>query len=235
MSASIRVSRWAKLATICGSAAALVAMTAPSAGALAHHHAGYHHRRHHHARRHHRLHRHRRHTTTDATVIARAVVGGCAYADLAATTAPLSEMRAAVVCLVNEQRAIHGLPSLQVSAKLNASAQNWNEWMVSTGNFTHGQNFAGRISAVGYNWQSAGENIATGFATPREVVNAWMASPDHCRNILDPSFRDIGTGVSAAAVGNYATQPSTWTNDFGLTMSQNAPSGNTAAQNGCPY
>jgi len=144
-------------------------------------------------------------------------------------------MRAAVVCLINQQRAMHGLPALRVSAKLNDSAQNWNQWMVSTGNFTHGSDFAGRISAVGYDWQTAGENIATGFATPRQVVTAWMASPDHCRNILDPSFRDIGTGVTAAAVGTWATQPSTWTNDFGLLMSQKAPSSNTAPQNGCPY
>jgi hypothetical protein len=62
-----------------------------------------------------------------------------------------------------------------------------------------------------------------------------MASPDHCRNILDPSFREIGTGVSPAAVGIWATQPSTWTNDFGLLMDQSPPSNNTAAQNGCPY
>jgi uncharacterized protein YkwD len=67
------------------------------------------------------------------------------------------------------------------------------------------------------------------------VVNAWMASPDHCRNILDPHFRDVGTGESPAAVGTWASQPSTFTQDFGLTMSQNAPSRNTGPQSGCPY
>jgi uncharacterized protein YkwD len=168
-------------------------------------------------------------------VLARATTAGCAFADIPATSGSLNEMRAAVVCLINQQRNMRGLPSLSVSTKLNASAQSWNQWMVSTGNFTHGTNFAGRISAVGYDWQTAGENIATGFATPRQAVAAWMASPDHCRNILDPSFRNIGTGVTAAAVGSFASQPSTWTNDFGLLMSQNPPSGNTGPQNGCPY
>ncbi len=144
-------------------------------------------------------------------------------------------MRAAVVCLINQERLAHGLPALKVSSKLDHSAQNWNQAMVASGNFTHGANFAGRISAVGYNWQTAGENIATGFTTPRDVVKAWMASPDHCRNILDPSFRDVGTGESPAAVGSWATQPSTWTQDFGLLMSQSAPSHNTGPQNGCPY
>ena len=168
-------------------------------------------------------------------MLARAVVGGCAYADIPATSASISEMRAAVVCLINQQRNIHGLPSLQASTRLNRSAQNWNQWMVSTGNFTHGLNFAGRINAVGYNWQTAGENIATGFLTPQQVVTAWMGSPDHCRNILDPSFRDVGTGVSPQTVGTWATQPSTWTQDFGLLMTANPPSGNTGPQNGCPY
>ena len=160
---------------------------------------------------------------------------GCAYADTPATSASVTEMRTAVVCLIDEQRTSRGLPRLRASIELDRSAQSWNQWMVATGNFTHGSNFAGRISAVGYDWQTAGENIATGFATPRQVVTGWMASPDHCRNILDPSFRDIGTGVTAAAVGSWASQPSTWTNDFGLLMSQRPPSGNTGPQNGCPY
>lgn len=166
---------------------------------------------------------------------ARTRSAGCPWADVPATSASLSEMRVAVVCLLNQQRNRHGLPGLRASAQLNRSAQSWNQWMIATGNFTHGSNFAGRISAVGYNWQTAGENIATGYATPREVVTAWMASPDHCRNILDPSFRDVGTGVNGAAVGGWASQPATWTNDFGLLMTQSAPSGNTGPQNGCPY
>jgi uncharacterized protein YkwD len=223
----MRALRGAKLAAVCVTSAALIAATAPSAGAAAHS------KRHH--RRHHHHHHHRGHAGTKAAVLARATTGGCAFADIPATSGTVSEMRAAVVCLINEQRNMRGLPSLRVSSKLNDSAQSWNQWMVSTGNFTHGSNFGGRIGAVGYNWQTAGENIATGFATPREVVAAWMASPDHCRNILDPSFRDVGTGVTTAAVGSFATQPSTWTNDFGLLMSQNPLSGNTGPQNGCPY
>jgi uncharacterized protein YkwD len=199
---------------------------APTAGAAAHT------RRH----RHHHKHRHHNKTAANAAQQPRARASqGCANANTPATGASLDAMRAAVVCLINQQRNAHGLPSLKVSPRLNRSAQSWNQAMVADGNFTHGNNFAGRISAVGYDWQIAGENIATGFTTPESVVAAWMASPDHCRNILDPSFRDVGTGVTAAAVGSWASQPSTWTQDFGLLMSQNAPSGNTGPQNGCPY
>jgi uncharacterized protein YkwD len=198
---------------------------APSAGAAAH------------AKRHgHHKHRHRhKHGVAPANQAHDRLALACPSADTAASSASTDDMRAAVVCLINQQRNAHGLPSLKVSQRLNRSAQAWNQAMVLSGNFTHGANFAGRISAVGYDWQSAGENIATGFPTPRSVVNAWMASPDHCRNILDPSYRDIGTGETPSTVGSWANQPATWTQDFGLLMSQNAPSRNSGPQNGCPY
>ena len=229
MSAPIRLTRWLQILAVCGVAAALVASAAPSAGATAHRATKHHHK--HHRRRHH----HKKRKVKAAQKSRARISQQCANADTPATGNNSGAMRSAVVCLVNQQRAAHGLPALRISAKLNRSAQNWNDWMIGSGQFTHGNNFAGRISAVGYDWQTAGENIATGFPTPRAVVQAWMASPDHCRNILDPSFRDIGTGVSPAAVGNWATQPSTWTNDFGLLMSQRAPSHNNGPQSGCPY
>jgi uncharacterized protein YkwD len=161
----------------------------------------------------------------------------CADANTPATSASLDAMRAAVVCLVNQQRNAHGLPSLTASPQLNNSAQGWSATMVATGNFTHGPGnaFADRISAAGYDWQDAGENIATGYPTPAAVVTAWMASPEHCTNILNPSYRNVGTGESPAAVGIFASGPATWAQDFGLLMSQSPLSTNTGPQKGCPY
>lgn len=196
---------------------------APSAGAATH------------TQRHGKHHRHHKHKHRSVKQAHDRLAGGCPNADTPATNASLVAMRAAVVCLINQQRNAHGLPGLKASQRLNRSAQTWNQAMVGSGNFTHGTNFAGRISAVGYTWQTAGENIATGFPTPHSVVNAWMASPDHCRNILDPAFRDVGTGETPQTVGGWATLPATWTQDFGLLMSRNAPSRNSGPQNGCPY
>lgn len=158
----------------------------------------------------------------------------CPAADAAVSSAPAVLMRAAVACLVNQKRAALGLPGLKASARLNRVAQLQTQAMVATGAFSHGPNFTLRFSAGGYNWQAAGENIATGYVTPRSVVDAWMASPGHCRNILDPAFRDLGIGVTATPVGR-STPPGTWTEDFGLLMSQSAPSSNTQPQSGCPY
>ena len=88
-------------------------------------------------------------------------------------------LKGAVVCLINQQRALHYLPALSASPLLNRSAQGWTNVMVSSDEFTHGTNFASRIGAVGYDWRMAGENIATGFATPRGVVGEHRPLPEH--------------------------------------------------------
>jgi uncharacterized protein YkwD len=149
--------------------------------------------------------------------------------------APRSALKAAVVCLINEQRRAHGLPALRANRRLDRAAQGWTNVMVADGEFSHGSNFSARLSAAGFIWSTAGENIATGFQTPRDVVNAWMGSTGHCQNILSPSFADVGTGIRAKAVRGFASGPATWTQDFGLPLGHRPPSGNTAAAAGCPY
>jgi uncharacterized protein YkwD len=165
---------------------------------------------------------------------ARPASGCTGAADPVGSTSP-QVLRAAVVCLVNQQRALHHLPLLLASPLLDRSAQGWTNVMVSSDQFTHGTNFASRISAAGYVWRSAGENIATGYGTPRAVVRAWMASTGHCQNILNPSYRNVGTGVSTRPVKGFATGTGTWTQDFALGMTSSPPSNNFGPANGCPY
>ena len=160
---------------------------------------------------------------------------GCAHANRSAASAPTGEMRAAVVCLVNRERAAQHLPVLHADHRLNHSAQRWSDAMVSSRAFTHGANFAGRISAAGFRWAAAGENIATGYPTPRQVVAEWMASAGHCENILNPTYRSVGTGINRHPVAGYASGPATWTQDFGLAMGRPAPSRNWGPAHGCPY
>ncbi|MBV8946559.1 MAG: CAP domain-containing protein [Solirubrobacterales bacterium] len=160
---------------------------------------------------------------------------GCAGANAPARSASPAVLRSAVVCLIDQQRAVHHLPPLHVSALLDRSAQNWTDVMVHTHQFTHGANFASRIGAVGYAWRAAGENIATGYGTPRAVVHAWMASAGHCENILNPAYRDVGTGVNPHPVRGFATGAGTWTQDFALRVNQSPPSRNFAPAHGCPY
>lgn len=169
-------------------------------------------------------------TLTPAAASAR----GCAHAQSSVFGASRSQLGRAVVCLVNGQRRERGLPRLHGNERLDRSAQRWTDFMVGHDVFTHGPNFAARITAAGFDWSTAGENIATGFTTPASVVSGWMASDDHCRNILTPLFRSVGTGVSASGVPGFGSS-GTWTEDFGLHMGSRAPSHEWGPADGCPY
>ncbi len=107
--------------------------------------------------------------------------------------------------------------------------------MVGAGVFTHGTDFAGRITAAGYSWSAAGENIATGYPTPAAVVAGWMRSTGHCRNILSPAFRDLGVGVTARPVAAMpaARPPGPRTSPWPAGPSRRRTTSGPA--NGCPY
>jgi uncharacterized protein YkwD len=142
-------------------------------------------------------------------------------------------LRTAVVCLVNAKRAAFGLPRLRQSARLDSAAQGWVDTMVAEDEFGHGSGPGAHVSATGLRWSAVGENVATGFATPRSVVAAWMASSDHCQVILSPLYTDVGTGVSFHPVRGYASRPATWGQDFALPAYHRAPSQNWAPAESC--
>ncbi len=167
--------------------------------------------------------------------VAAANARGCAAAHTTIAHASRARLQRAVTCLVNQQRHSRGLPGLRENPRLNRSAQGWTNVMVTHRDFSHGADFAARISAVGFDWSNVGENIATGYATPVAVVRAWMASKGHCQNILNPQYRYVGTGVSNDSISGYSTLAGTWTQDFGLLMGQHAASGNWGPAEGCPY
>lgn len=54
-----------------------------------------------------------------------------------------------------------------------------------------------RIAAAGYDYNWWGENIASGPQTEAEVVNGWLSSPGHCKNLMSPHFREMGVGRTA--------------------------------------
>jgi uncharacterized protein YkwD len=160
---------------------------------------------------------------------------GCRGSRTTIARASRAQLQRAVVCLVNRERRHHGLAPLRENLRLNRSAQRWTNVMVTHRDFSHGADFAARISAVGFDWSNVGENIATGYASPIAVVKAWMASTGHCQNILNPVYRYVGTGVSDNSIAGFSTLAGTWTQDFGLLMGQHAASGNWGPAEGCPY
>ena len=121
-----------------------------------------------------------------------------------------------VVALTNQQRTAHGCGALTMDSALTNAAQAHSAEMARYNYLSHtgrdSSSPATRISSTGYHYQSWGENIAAGYATPSAVVKAWMASPDHRANILNCKFHDIGVGYATNSSSTYHTY---WTQDFG--------------------
>jgi len=146
----------------------------------------------------------------------------------------VAAVRSAVLCLINRQRAIHGLPRLHVSGKLNNAAQNWANTMVATRNSGNGD-LSAQVSAAGYHWSQAGSVVGSGFPTAARMVAGWMGDPGHCTVILDPAYRSVGTGVNAHSVAGYWSKGATFSEDYGLAMGQSPASGNWGPADHCPF
>ncbi|MCM1966504.1 CAP domain-containing protein [Streptomyces sp. G1] len=127
--------------------------------------------------------------------------------DSAAPSGALAE----VLALVNQERAAVGCPVLTVNEKLAKAAQDHSEDMAAHSNMSHtgsdGSDPGQRITRAGYQWRTYAENVAYGYPTAAQVMEGWMNSPGHKRNILDCDLEEIGIGL--AQPGQY------WTQDFG--------------------
>jgi uncharacterized protein YkwD len=49
-----------------------------------------------------------------------------------------------------------------------------------------------RLRSVGYAAAGAGENLAAGQTEIGDALQAWLASPSHCANLMQPEYRDVG-------------------------------------------
>ena len=122
-----------------------------------------------------------------------------------------------VVELTNRERARYNLAPLTLQKNLSAAAHWMARDLADHHYFAHedhqGRNIDRRFAAFGYtDWHTIGENIAGGQRTPEAVVAGWMHSPGHRKNILTPSFREIGVGYYVAPDSKLKRY---WVQDFG--------------------
>lgn len=107
-------------------------------------------------------------------------------------------------------------PPLKWNDRLAHAARNHALDMGKRSYFEHttpeGVRFSERITAAGYVWQTAGENIAAGYATPASVVDGWLKSPGHCVNLMNPAFTELGVGRAQVSGSPYSLY---WGQSFG--------------------
>jgi len=106
-----------------------------------------------------------------------------------------------LMALANQSRAGTGAPPLQWNGALAEAARKHCEWMVSEGQIAHRyggeEDLSVRAGQAGAHFSLIEENVAVGATAP-EIHEAWMQSPGHRRNLLNPQVDRVGIAVIAA-------------------------------------
>lgn len=80
--------------------------------------------------------------------------------------------------------------------KLFKAAKTHSRDMATNNFFSHlgsdDSNVSLRVANQNYEWNAVAENISGGTDTPEQTLESWMASPGHCRNLMNPQYNEIG-------------------------------------------
>lgn len=102
--------------------------------------------------------------------------------------------------------------ALAWNARLFTAAEGHSRDMANNNYFSHtsldGRSASRRVTDAGYVWRATGENIAAGQRDVSTVMNGWLASEGHCRNIMNPSYQDVAVACvqqTGSTYGRYWT------------------------------
>ena len=131
---------------------------------------------------------------------------GAACANAAAAPGSVDDvaLRRALRCVVNQERARHGLGRLRPQADLGEAARDHARDMVERGYFAHerpGSTLRSRLRAAGWTGSAAAEALAWGcggLGVPEAVLDGWLASPPH-REIVLGRYGRAGVGLAVGA------------------------------------
>ncbi len=131
------------------------------------------------------------------------------------------------VQLINQVRADVGLPALSVHPELTSGARSWAAAMSSNDQLAHAPDMTVGVTAP---WTVLGENVGVhGIHDPNQLFQAFVASPAHYQNLVDPRFQYVGVGViHASATGKL------WTTHRFMAADIPAPPPTTAAPTTTP-
>jgi hypothetical protein len=134
------------------------------------------------------------------------VLGGVIYSVIVLANKPDTSIASAsisvnsLVSSTNAARQASGLAALQVNSELATAAQIKANDMAMKDYWApvspSGESPWQVIQSTGYQYNTAGENLAYGFSSAATLSSAWLNSPSHRQNILNSSFDDVGFGVA---------------------------------------
>lgn len=118
-----------------------------------------------------------------------------------------ASMEARIFELINAERARHGLRALDWNERLDRAAKIQAQNMARLRKLSHTlpesdlPTLSRRAQYVGYPFGRIAENIALGYPNAESVVQGWMASPGHRKNILNQDVVDAGLAVARSSSG----------------------------------
>jgi len=114
-----------------------------------------------------------------------------------------------IITDTNKERTDKGLIPLTFNELLSNAAESKAEDMFNNQYWAHtspsGKEPWDFIKSVNYNYKVAGENLARDFDSTKPMVEAWMNSPTHKANIMNPRYRDIGLAVVNGKLNGFET------------------------------
>jgi len=141
-----------------------------------------------------------------------------------AATPTFTSTQLAILALINQARAVPrncgttrypAVAPLALNAQLNQASQAHAQDMATNNYFSHtsrdGTSPWTRIQRTGYSYRYAAENIAAGYSTNALVVQGWLNSAGHCRNIMNGNLKDLGVGYAYSSTARYHHY---WVTDF---------------------
>ncbi|GEM_PF-4646556 len=118
---------------------------------------------------------------------------------------PYQGMIEALVSKLNQEREKIGLQPLEIDRRLERMAEYKLQNMAEDGYFAHispsGQTAWDIFDKFGYEYNFAGENLATNFVDADDLHRAWMRSPEHRKNILFPEYTKVGLAIGESRTG----------------------------------
>ena len=136
-------------------------------------------------------------------VVAVSAAGGVAAPGTAgAASTPADE--AVFLTKINALRASVGLAALSPDPGLAATSCTWNDQLIVADALSHDPNLSAAIASVEPNWSKGGENVGMG-GTVDSLFDAFVASPGHYKNLVDPDYSRVGICSARSATGKLFT------------------------------